>query len=191
MCAGTGIWAGAYEPLIPGTILDTRKYAGKFSQRVRFNDIDHVLMKKYMPGTTTPRPSLLPVLCFFFFFLRHRGHAPDLTPLATCTMGVLYCSCARTEIFQYFLWSTGRSVSVTKGRISIVWEGVNTFSDHYGKRLTLKLNVAQLVAKRNKQADRKRKGSSFHKEKDDEKHSTKHERRPEEDDGADDDDNDG
>lgn len=131
---GTGIWAGAYEPLIPGTILDTRKYAGKFSQRVRFNDIDHVLMKKYMPG---------------------------------------------------------RSVSVTKGRISIVWEGVNTFSDHYGKRLTLKLNVAQLVAKRNKQADRKRKGSSFHKEKDDEKHSTKHERRPEEDDGADDDDNDG
>lgn len=85
---------------------------------------------------------------------------------------------------------------MTKGRISIVWEGVNTFSDHYGKRLTLKLNVAQLVAKqRNKQsADRRsRKGSSSRKEQDDdEKHSsTKHERRPEEDDdGADDDEND-
>jgi len=50
--AGAGLWAGAYEPLIPGTILDTRKYAGRFSERVRFNDIDHVLMKKFVPGKT-------------------------------------------------------------------------------------------------------------------------------------------
>jgi hypothetical protein len=68
----------------------------------------------------------------------------------------------------------GKNVSVTKGRISIVWEGVNTFSDHYGKRLTLKLNVAKLIAKRNKQTDsHSRKGSLSTVEKDD-----THERRP-------------
>lgn len=38
-------------------------------------------------------------------------------------------------------------MSITKGRISIVWEGVNAFSDHYGKRLTLKFTVGKLLSK--------------------------------------------
>lgn len=115
----SGLWAGAYEPLIPGTILDTRRYAGKFSQRVRFNDIDHILMKKFIPGT-------------------HRIIEVDLG--AGAVRLILLAA-------QHCFLTLGKSVSLTKGRISIVWEGVNTFSDHYGKRLTLNFNVGKLLAK--------------------------------------------
>ncbi len=88
-----------FERLIPGTILDTRRYTGKFSQRVRHNDIDHILVKRKVPG---------------------------------------------------------KEVLLTKGRITIVEEDVNTFSDHYGKRIQLTINLAKL---RNKQL-RKQSGKS-------------------------------